>query len=128
MQQKPIHITLAVLFALFALLQYNDPDPFLWMLVYFSVSIVAILKLYLRQINFKPLLMTLIIILGLFSLTYLPGVFDFLQKPDKEELFGSMAYKKPWIEETREFLGLLIAIGALLYLRKDAPKKRRKKR
>lgn len=125
MKTKVIYFGIAILFTLFAAVQYNDPDPFLWILIYFSVVIVAVLKVYLRQLNFKPLITTLIVILALFSLTYIPGVIDFLGKPNKEDLFGSMTYKKPWVEETREFLGLLMTIGALVYLRKDIRKKRK---
>jgi hypothetical protein len=44
---------------------------------------------------------------------------DWLSRDDRSELFGEMVCKKPYIESTREFLGLLIAIGSLLYLLKS---------
>lgn len=124
MKNKVTYSAIAILFLIFALIQYNDPDPLLWMLIYFSVSIIAVLKIYLRQVNYKPLIITLIIILGLFALTFIPSFIEYLSQPNKAELFGGMTYKKPWIEETREFLGLLLTIGALVYLLKDSPKKK----
>jgi hypothetical protein len=40
---------------------------------------------------------------------------DFLQTENKEELFGEMVYKKPYLEGTREFLGLILSAFALLF-------------
>lgn len=117
MKHKIIYITLIVLFVFFAALQYNDPDPVIWMLIYGSVAIVALLKMYLTQVNFNPLILTLIVILGFYTLTYIPSFIDFLGKPDKIDLIGKMKAEKSWIEETREFFGLIIAIGAFFYLR-----------
>jgi glucan phosphoethanolaminetransferase (alkaline phosphatase superfamily) len=118
MTPKTIHLTLSIVFLLFALVQYNDPDPLLWMLIYGVVALVALLKVYLRQVNFRPLITTLIIILSMYALFYIPVFIDFIGNPDKEDLLGKMKVTKPWIEGTREFLGLLIAVGALFYLRK----------
>lgn len=122
MSAKVVHTVLAVLFGLFALLQYNDPDPLIWILIYGAVALIALLKIYLRQVNFKPLIITLIVIMSLYALTYFPGFMEYLSKPDKAALFGAMKVKKPWVEETRELFGLLIAIGALVYLRKSKAK------
>lgn len=120
MTSRTIHIILAILFFLFAAVQYNDPDPLLWMLIYGSVGLIALLKAYLNQINYNPLILTLIVILSLYSLFYVPTFIDFIGNPDKADLIGKMKVNKPWIEGTREFLGLLIASGALLYMRKKS--------
>jgi hypothetical protein len=42
---KPIAITFAVLFALFAGLQYNDPDPELWIPIYGLAALASIMAL-----------------------------------------------------------------------------------
>ncbi|MFT6865922.1 MAG: hypothetical protein ACJA08_000748 [Cyclobacteriaceae bacterium] len=122
MTSRTIHIILAILFFLFAAVQYNDPDPLLWMLIYGSVAMIAMLKIYLRQINYRPLITTLMIIILMYSLFYIPVFIDFIANPDKADLLGKMKVNKPWIEGTREFLGLLIAAGALLYMRKNPAK------
>lgn len=117
MRDKAIHIILAVLFLLFAAVQFNDPDPLVWILIYGSVSLVAFIKLFLNQLNLNPLIITLVVILSLYALFYIPLFIEFLSKPGKADLISEMKVTKPWIEGTRELLGLLIAIGALLYLR-----------
>lgn len=116
MRHKIIHFILAAIFSLFAIVQYNDPDPVLWILIYGSVAILAALKLYMKQVNFRPLILTIIGILSLYALVHIPGFIEYLRKPDKGELFGTMIYDRPWIEQTREFLGLLLCIGSLVYL------------
>ena len=116
MKNKTIYAILSVLFALFAILQYNDPDPWTWILIYGSVALIALFKMYLPQVNFKPLIITLIIIFILYAATFLPYVIEFFQKPNKSELVGAMKVNKPWIEGTREFGGLILGIGALFYL------------
>lgn len=121
MKRKTIHFILAMLFTIFAAVQYNDPDPLLWTLIYGSVAIIAAVKLYMKHVNFKPFITTIIVLLGVYALVLIPGFIEFIQKPNKEELFGSMIYNKPWIEETREFLGLLMAIASLFYLRNTSP-------
>lgn len=119
MKSRMIHLTLAVLFGLFAVVQYNDPDPFIWIMIYGSVALIALLKVYLRQVNFHPLIITLIVIFLLYGATYIPSVIEFFQKPDKMDLIGSMKVNKPWIEGTREFFGLVMGLGALYYLKRS---------
>lgn len=40
---------------------------------------------------------------------------DYLQTDNKEEIFGEMVYEKPYLEGSREFLGLLLACVAVAY-------------
>jgi hypothetical protein len=40
---------------------------------------------------------------------------NWLQVENKEAIFGEMVYEKPYLEGTREFLGLLIGALSLLY-------------
>ena len=54
----------------------------------------------------------------LFAFYHVGNFYDWLLSNDKSELFGDMIYDKPYIEGAREFMGLLIAIGALIYLLK----------
>lgn len=114
---KILHYSLAVLFLLFAAVQYNDPDPLLWVLIYGAVFLIAVVKLQFRQVNFKPLITTFIVIFLLFAFTYIPSFLEFLNQPDKVDLIRKMKAEKPWIEETRELGGLLIAVAALIYMR-----------
>lgn len=108
---------LSFLFVLFAGVQYNDPDPVLWMLIYGVVAMVAVLKIYFSKVNLNPLIYTLIVLFLIFAATYVPSFLEYLNQSDKMDLIGKMKAEKPWIEGTRELGGLLIAIAALFYMR-----------
>ncbi len=113
MKHKIISGLLFLLFASFAALQYNDPDPWLWIIIYGIVAISCLLRVFnagQRRIN-----LIIIGILGVFSLVYIPGFYEWLTTPDKGEIFGEMVYEKPYIEETREFIGLMMAIAGMVY-------------
>ena len=115
---KFLNIFFLVLFLVFALVQINDPDPLFWVLFYLLVATVFLLKLLGKEI--KKLALAVILIAIATSLYHVTGFYEWLTLPDKAEIFGEMVYKKPYIEETREFLGSLIAAACLLtvYLRK----------
>jgi hypothetical protein len=40
---------------------------------------------------------------------------DYLNTENKEEIFGEMVYDKPYLEGTREFIGLLLAALGIMY-------------
>ena len=108
-----INIILFVLFFLFAIVQLNDPDPLIWFSIYGIVAMICLISNY-KMIP-KVLLWILIIGLLIYSISYFPYFKDWFNIDHKEELFGEMVYEKPYLEGTREFLGLLMAIGALVY-------------
>ena len=53
------------------------------------------------------------------------GVLDRIRKYNAENIASTMKAEKPWIEETREFFGLVILIGVLLINYFYARRKRR---
>jgi hypothetical protein len=110
---KIISALFCLIFISFAILQYNDPDPIFWIAIYATIAIVSFLRVVNRQSK-KIALITLIAI-GIISLFYLPGFYEWITMPNKEEIFGEMVYEKPYIEETREFFGLLMGAGSLLF-------------
>jgi hypothetical protein len=115
-KKKLVHIVLSLLFLVFAIIQLNDPDPIQWFLLYF---LVAGLFLYSNYKNVsKILLLVLTVAYTVYSLWYFSYFMDWVQIDHKEELFGKMVYEKPYLEGTREFLGLLIAAGGLFFLYK----------
>lgn len=117
MNHKTLHFIIAGVFVLFAALKYTDEDPLLWMLIYGAVVLVALLKVYMSQVNFRPLITTFMVLFLVYAATYIPFFITFLDKPDKIDLIGQMKASKPWIEGTRELGGLLIAVGVLVYMR-----------
>jgi uncharacterized membrane protein len=109
-----LQLFLGVLFLAFAYLQVNDPDPFLWVVIYGAVGVVCLLAA-IRGVN-RRLILAFIAILLIYAVTLLPGFWTWLNTSDKQEIFGEMVYKKSYIEETREFLGLLMASAALTFI------------
>ncbi len=109
-----LNFILAALFLLFAFVQINDPDPVLWILIYgamSALSIMAIFKFYPRKV-----MIGLLVIFILYSFVYIPGVIEWLQQENKAALFDDVAkMQHPYIEESREFLGLIICIATLIF-------------
>ncbi|MDO7172995.1 transmembrane 220 family protein [Mariniflexile sp. AS56] len=108
-----VNSCLFVVFALFAAIQLNDPDPLVWVLIYMGVAVVSL------SANFilipKKLILVFVLGLLMYASVHFMFLIDWLQTENKSELFGEMVYEKPYLEGTREFLGLIIAVTALLY-------------
>ena len=123
---KRVNIFLSVIFFLFALLQYNDPDPYLWIPIYLFA---AFLCWQASRGKFQASLYIIGMLVCLVYGTYLffdkNGVLAWANEHAAESLVHSMKADKPWIEESREFGGLLIVFIALLFnyivLRKSPP-------
>ena len=111
--KKITNFILCIIFIIFALLQLNDPDGVLWFSIYFIVALICLYN------NFKPiskqLLILTIIALLAYSVFHFSLFIDYLETENKEEIFGEMIYGKPYLEGTREFIGLLIASFGIIY-------------
>jgi hypothetical protein len=102
----------AVLFLGFAALQYNDPDPLIWITIYLAMVVVCGLAIWNKHAN------VLSILLGLLYIGYAvllsPSVLEWWQSDDRSQLFDELAKMQfLYIEETRECLGLLICLAVL---------------
>lgn len=102
-------------FIVFAALQYNDPDPYIWMPIYLYS---AILCFFAARSKFYPKAYIIGVIVYLAYGAYLffdkTGVLDWATEHHSENIAETMKATKPWIEETREFFGLMILIVVLL--------------
>ena len=107
---KITKLILSILFALFALAQYNDPDSLIWILVYLFVAIVSFLAF--KGIYNRILLIVAISILLIWLGFLFPGFINWLQE-GMPTIVDEMKTTKPHIEIVREFLGLFLAILAL---------------
>lgn len=110
---KVLNLVLAVVFILFAFVQINDPDPVVWILIYGLMAVACILAAFGR---FYPIvLIGLLAIYTAYSFVSLSGVLEWLRSDDKSMLFDDIAKMQyPYIEESREFLGLFICILVLI--------------
>ena len=110
---KYLHLLLALLFAAFAALQWNDPDPLVWVLAYGMVAVFFALAAWGRLPRWPVIAWTAL--LTLWMLSMVPGVVEWLRM-GMPTITGSMKAEEPHIEVVREFGGLLVAVLALLWL------------
>ena len=112
---KVFNIIFSVLFVISAVLQYNDPDPYLWIPLYLYGAWLCF-KAFRNQFDIKLYWIGLAVYLSyaVFLFFDKTGVLSWAFEHDAENIAQSMKAAKPWIEETREFFGLLILVGALL--------------
>lgn len=113
---KYLAIFFAVMFIAFAALQVNDPDPVLWILIYGIMSVVSVMAIF--DYYNRKLLIGLGVLYIIYMVILFPGVSEWLQQDDKSMLFDEgMKMQYLYVEESREFLGLLICLLVLaLYL------------
>lgn len=112
---KVFNIFFTVIFIIFAALQYNDPDPYLWIPIYGYGALMCGLAAtgrYFRSAYLLGIFMYLVYASYLFFTR--DGVIDWATSHDAENIAQTMKATKPWIEDTREFFGLLIIIIVLL--------------
>lgn len=111
---KITNFILAILFLLFAFVQINDPDPILWILIYGNMAVLCVLAMF--KMRFIYWLAATIILYAIYASLLIGGAWEWLQSPDRSLLFDDLAKMQyPYIEETREFLGLLICIAAAIF-------------
>ncbi|WP_116106479.1 transmembrane 220 family protein [Lewinella sp. IMCC34191] len=115
---KYLHLVVAVLFALFAYWQLNDPDWPIWVLMYGSVAVIAVWNFF-----SKPPRLLVYVALGaaaIWMLTLVPDLITWIGE-GMPTIAGQMKAESPHIELTREFFGLLICTIALaMYARKGS--------
>jgi len=109
---KIANIILSILFFLFAIVQYNDPDPWLWIILYGMVGIISAMAVFEKYNKVLILLGIGICVLGILFL--LPDFIDWL-KNGAPSITESMKAESPHIELTREFLGFIVTLLALLW-------------
>jgi hypothetical protein len=101
----------AAVFFVMAGLQFNDPDPVYWVAVYGGAALVCLSKALGRYSEFWAALTIGAVVAGL--IYAVPGVLNFIEYGTFEELTGKMTASKPYVETTKEFGGLLIALIVL---------------
>ncbi len=111
---KIFNIIFCFLFIVFAGLQYNDPDPYVWMPIYLFSAVCCWLAA--RQRFYPRWYLTGIAVYFVYAV-YLfftkDGVVDWVSQHQAENIAQTMKAEKPWIEDTREFFGLFICIVVL---------------
>lgn len=110
---KILYWIIATLFVFCALVQYNDPDPLVWMLAYGVVAALYMLAALDRPHRRVAQLAFLVILV--WAATYAPAFWDWIQM-GAPSIVETMKAEKPYVELTREFLGLVLAVAACGWL------------
>jgi len=111
---KAFNIFFCLIFIVFAALQYNDPDPLLWVPIYMYTAVLCWFAV--RKRYFLKAYLFGIIVYGGYAIykVFDPnGLLDWLNLHHAENIAETMKAQKPWIEESREFFGLVILTGVL---------------
>ena len=108
-----VNLVLAVMFLVFASLQLNDPDPITWILIYGAMAVVCVMAAFDYYVRW--LMIVQLICYAVYAIILIPSLWTWLSSPDRSLLFDDLAKMQfPYIEESREFLGLLICITVVV--------------
>jgi hypothetical protein len=109
-----LNIFFCLVFAAFAYVNLNDKDAWLWVTIYLVASVfcgLAVFEKYFPVVYLVAIAFYLLYAIRLFFIK--DGVRDWIVKYHNPSLVESMQATKPYIEQTREFFGLLIISAAL---------------
>ena len=110
---KIANLLLGMLFVLFAAVQYNDPDAWLWIIIYGSLAVAFFLAAGRR---YSGLLYGLILAAGVYEAVTLAPDFLHWIEMGTPNIASEMKTEEPHIELVREFLGIVITLLAVLFL------------
>ena len=109
---KALYFIFGITLLGFAGLQFNDPDPIIWIGFYVLCALIPSLLLF--NLFNRPLFLLTIAWCGVELFISAPGAYQYYLHMTEEPLMQGMNPEKPYIEECREFLGVLIALGLVI--------------
>lgn len=109
---KAIYCLFGLTLLAFAGLQFNDPDPIIWVGFYTLCALIPLLLVF--NIFNRGLFLLTAIWCCIELLISAPGAYQYYLHMTEEPLMQGMNPQKPYIEECREFLGVLIALGLVV--------------
>lgn len=105
-------------------MQTNDPDPGLWIVVYLALAATCALAALWRVV--LPLVGLAGCAALIWSASLFSGVVELFANHPVGDLLTGMSPDRPYVEQARESLGLLIGALAMAYLGWQAARARRK--
>lgn len=121
---KVFNFIFVLVFILFAAVQYNDPDPYLWIPIYLYPAVLCYFAI---KNKFSKLAYHLGFgFFGAYAIYKLfdeNGVIDWIKFHAATSIAATMKAEQPWVEETREFFGLVIilVVMAINYFKLKKP-------
>lgn len=118
---KLFNVVFALAFALATLVQYNDPDPVLWMLTYLA-ALACCVTFALGKLRPWVAIVVAVVACG-WSLMLIPTVVR--HPPALADVFGDVKMYAPGVEEAREAGGLGLIAAWLFTLAGVSRRQRR---
>ena len=109
---KILNLFLCLLFLVFAGLQFNDPDPGIWVALYALVAVVCGLAAFGNYR--KMLILAGLAVCGVELFNIGPEFIKWVNM-GMPNIATEMKTKTPYIEYAREFLGLILSAGVLIW-------------
>ena len=113
-RMKIFNLVFAILFVFFAMLQYNDPDPYVWIPIYLYGALMCWMC-YRGKANRMALYAGIAVYFAYAVYLFVAddGVLSWIKDHNAENIAETMQAQKPWIEDSREFFGLVILMVVL---------------
>ncbi len=78
------------------------------------MAVLCVLAMF--KMHYAKWLLATLVIYSIYAATLAGGAMEWFQSPDRSLLFDDLAKMQyPYIEESREFLGLIISIVVILF-------------
>ena len=109
---KIFNYAFAIIFIIFAALQYNDPDPIIWIPIYLYPTYLCLQAARNQKVNkfLYPIGFIGFVSYAVYKMFDENGVIDWIKYHNAGNIASTMKAETPWIEESREFFGLIIII------------------
>ena len=112
---KFFNIIFCIVFILFAAVQYNDPDPYLWIPIYLYPALLCYFKVIQKPIHRMAYWAGFLVfaVYAIYKMFDTNGIIDWVQFHNASNIASTMKAEQPWVEESREFFGLVIILIVL---------------
>jgi len=109
-----LNVIFFISFLGFAYVNLNDKDAYIWVPIYTLPAILCGLAVFDKIFpTVNLVVMGFYVAYAIYLFFAKDGVLDWFTKYNRKSIVESMQATKPYIEQTREFFGLLIVTGAL---------------
>lgn len=109
---KLFNYSFAIIFLVFAALQYNDPDPILWIPIYLYPTYLCLQAARDKYVHkhLYPIGFIIFVPYAIYKMFDENGVIDWIKYHNAGSIASTMKAETPWVEESREFFGLVIIL------------------
>ncbi len=112
---KVVHFIVSAILVSFAVVQWNDPDPLIWILMYLAIATIPLLRGMKKLSRWLPSVMTVTLFLA-FALS-VPDIIAWM-KDGFPSIYDEMKAESPYIESVREALGIGVCLlVSVIYLK-----------